>query len=638
MMMFKKLKPGSTRLLRILLTAVILLSVSSNAGYAQSAGGIELSKPDLSQYPQINLDFRPVNASGEFLKDLQAINVEIIENGLKLSASNLELVNSGVQLTVAVNEGPTLANRYSGVSRFERIKTALYTWISAHDSQTMDEFRLVTNQGSLNFSRTDPADWSKAIEAYQPDLRNLQPGLASLTSAVDGVLSETNLATKPGVILYITPLPAVDQFKELEAIFTRAGEKGIPIFVWLIGPKEYAVADNALKLKGFAEQTGGKFFLFTGSEELPSLTDLLDPYAYYYHLSYKTFLNTSGDYSLGIKIEKDQLTLESEEVTLSLKVAPPNPIFLSPPTEITRSWTETKRKRDSVLTPDNAMIQIMVEFPDGMERDLNYSRLFVDNTLVSENTSEPFNSFTWNISKITESGSHTMQVMVEDVAGLQGKTIVIPVDIIVQEQPKTLLERIFARINIVNGIIGGTLILLLAGGIAALFRMLKKRPPKVIRRPVIDPLTQPVEINGEYSLAPSKGEESIEWPVIRGSGLAAARLLRKGSTPQDALQPREIALTGEEVSIGSERKKVDIVLTHNTVSAVHARIFKDSEGNFRVADLGSNAGTWVNYAPVSAHGARLEHGDLVQFGRVSYIFEVHGAIPKRVQVLPYRED
>lgn len=637
-MIFNKLKPGHTLNLRIVLTAMILLLVCVSAGYAQSAGSIELSKPDLSQYPQINLTFRPVNASGEFLKDLQAINVDVIENGQKLSANSLELVNSGVQFTVAVNEGPTLANRYSGVSRFERIKAALYTWISAHDSQTMDEFRLVTNQGSVNFSHTDPADWSKAIEAYQPDLRNLQPGLASLTSAVDGVISGGNLAGKPTVILYITPLPAADQFDELEAIFTRAGENGIHIFVWLIGPNEYATADNALKLKGLAEQTDGKFFLFTGSEELPILSDLLDPLAYLYRLSYKTFLNTSGDYSLGIKIEKDQTILESEEVAFSLNVAAPNPIFLSPPTEITRSWTETKRKRDSVLTPDNAMIQIMVEFPDGMERNLTYSRLFVDNMLVSENTSEPFNTFTWNISKLTESGSHNMQVTVEDVAGLQGETIIIPVDIIVLEQPKTFLERIFAHVNIVNGIIGGVLILLLAGGITALIRIFKKKPQKMVRKPSIDPLTQPVEINGEYSLAPSMAEQRVEWPVIRGSGLAAARLLRKGSSAQDVLQPREIALSGEEVSIGSERKKADIILTHDTVSAVHARIFKDAEGNFRVADLGSNSGTWVNYAPVSSHGARLEHGDLVQFGRVSYIFEVHGAVPKRVQVLPYRED
>jgi len=46
----------------------------------------------------------------------------------------------------------------------------------------------------------------------------------------------------------------------------------------------------------------------------------------------------------------------------------------------------------------------------------------------------------------------------------------------------------------------------------------------------------------------------------------------------------------------------------------------------------------VNYAPVSTRGVRLEHGDLVQFGRLAYIFEVHGAEPKRVQVLPYKED
>ena len=80
------------------------------------------------------------------------------------------------------------------------------------------------------------------------------------------------------------------------------------------------------------------------------------------------------------------------------------------------------------------------------------------------------------------------------------------------------------------------------------------------------------------------------------------------------------------------------VLVHPSVSPRHARIFKDVEGGYRIADAGSVAGTWVNYAPVSTRGVRLEHGDLVQFGRLAYIFEVHGAEPKRVQVLPYKED
>lgn len=624
--------------LQVILTAAAALMFFITSVSAQPAAGIDLSQPDLSQYPQINLTFRATDDKGMFVKDLQAGEVEIVENNQRLSADALELVNSGVQFIVAVNEGPTLANRYSGVSRLERIKTALYSWISAHDAQLLDEFRLFTNQGAVKLEPFQPADWSRAVENYQPDLRNQQPGVASLSSAVDAALSLSSQTKKTTAILFITPLPHADQYAGLKDIFTRAGQNGIHIFVWLVGPQDYAAAEDALKLKDFSEQTGGTFFLFSGSEELPAITEMLDPLGYVYRLSYKTSLNISGDYSLFIRAEKNGLALESEPVSISLKVAPPNPFFLAPPVEITRSWSETRRKRDSVLEPDAAEIKIMVEFPDGMQRGLQYSRLFVDNKLAAENKAEPFTEFTWDISEFTTSGSHELKVVVEDTAGLTGETIEVPVDITVLEKPMNFIERVFARVNIVNGIIGTTLILLTISGIIALIRMLKKRTHQPLHKPGSDPVTQPVEINGEYSLAPLQAAQRIECPVMRGVGLAPARLVRKSSNAQEAPQPPEIPLSGDEVTIGSERKKVDVVLTHPSISGVHARIFKDAEGYFRVSDAGSNAGTWVNYAPVSTRGARLEHGDLVQFGRIGYVFEMHGAAPKRVHVLPYRED
>ncbi len=625
-------------ILQVILTVFAVLLLSISTGLAQPAAGISLSAPDLSLYPQVNLTFRATDESGQFIKDLQKEDVEIVENNQKLSADTLELVNPGINFIVAVNEGPTLANRYSGSSRFERIKTALYTWISAHDRQTLDKFQLFTNQGALKMDSSNPTNWSQSIENYQPELRSLQPGLSSISSAVDAALNTGTQTEKATAILFITPLPYADQYTGLKDIFTRADQNGVHIFTWLVGPQNYAASDDALKLKEFTEETGGSFFLFSGAEELPAISGMLDSLEYLYRLSYKTSLNSSGDYKLIVNVTKGSLALESDPVDFSLKVAPPNPFFLSPPVEITRSWTETKRKKDSVLTPNSQQIQIMIEFPDGMERSLSTSQLFVDNKLVDENTTAPFDLFTWDISGITTSGSHTLQVIIEDTAGLKGQTIEVPVDITVLEKPMTFLERIFARVNIVNGVIGATLIVLVVGGALALSKMIKTRFRKPAQKLKTDPVTQPVEINGEYSLAPVKPDQRAVWPVIHGVGLAPARLIHKAFNLQEGAQPDEIPLSGEEIIIGSEKKKADVILTHATVSAVHARIFKDAEGNFRVADAGSNAGTWVNYAPVSTRGARLEHGDLVQFGRIAYVFEVHGAIPKRVQVLPYRED
>jgi pSer/pThr/pTyr-binding forkhead associated (FHA) protein len=41
-----------------------------------------------------------------------------------------------------------------------------------------------------------------------------------------------------------------------------------------------------------------------------------------------------------------------------------------------------------------------------------------------------------------------------------------------------------------------------------------------------------------------------------------------------------------------------------------------------IADLGSEAGTWVNYTPVSSRGLVLNNGDLVQIGSLTFRYQI----------------
>jgi len=636
--LLKRIRSRVIHLLSLLMAVALLLSVFTSAA-AQTTGEVVLTKPDASAYPNITTTFRALDPDGSFIKDIRPGELRITENNVTIPAYTLEMTRVGVRFFVAVNEGPTLANRYSGASRFDRIKTSLFNWISSQPPDTTDEFNLVTNQGLTTMDSTDPSSWKSTLESYQPDLRNSTPGMASLSNAVDSALNVNLQSEKSSAILFITPLPTEVQFTGLQDIITRAENNGIRVFIWLIGPTDYAGSDEALLLQQYAEQTGGQYTLFSGSEELPDLSAWLDPLAYLYLLTYTTPANVSGEYSLALQVKRGEVSLDSEPVTYSLSVSPPNPIFLSPPTELTRSWTDTKKKSDSILIPSSTELEIMVEFPDGMERELVYSRLFVDGKLAFENTSAPFTAFTWDLSGYTESGSHSLQVIIEDVTGLKGQTIDTPVEVTIEEQPLTVTDRLMETVTPVNAIIGGIILLMVIIGLVVVIRSMRKRSHGREKGKASDPVTQPVTIEGIYTLAPEKPEEIVKWPVIRGLGLAPARLLQKKSaSPPDVDYLLEIPLGNEETLIGSERKKVDFVLVHPSVSHQHARIFKDTDGNFRIADAGSVAGTWVNYAPVSTRGVKLEHGDLVQFGRLAYIFELHGAAPRRVQVLPYKED
>jgi len=74
------------------------------------------------------------------------------------------------------------------------------------------------------------------------------------------------------------------------------------------------------------------------------------------------------------------------------------------------------------------------------------------------------------------------------------------------------------------------------------------------------------------------------------------------------------------------------------ISPLHARISRLDQDQFKLFDEGSGSGTWLNYAPVSQYGARLEHGDQVQFGAIIYRFEIYQSNPRKLKVEPFKEE
>jgi len=57
------------------------------------------------------------------------------------------------------------------------------------------------------------------------------------------------------------------------------------------------------------------------------------------------------------------------------------------------------------------------------------------------------------------------------------------------------------------------------------------------------------------------------------------------------------------------------------MSRLHARLVV-TDGAYRLYDAGSTSGTWINYTPVAVEtGQSLEHGDLINLGRVQLRFQ-----------------
>jgi hypothetical protein len=84
--------------------------------------------------------------------------------------------------------------------------------------------------------------------------------------------------------------------------------------------------------------------------------------------------------------------------------------------------------------------------------------------------------------------------------------------------------------------------------------------------------------------------------------------------------PPVIELNSDTITLGRDGTQAQAVLAEGSVSPRHARIVAEN-GSFRVFDEGSTAGTWVNYALISAEsGQLLEPDDLINLGRVQLRF------------------
>ena len=628
------------RLLLSVFAIAAIVSTGIHPALAQNTNLIEISKPDLTNYPNLSLRFRVMNSTGDFNKALDANSVKIIENGQLIIPDQLDLLEPGMRLVVAINEGPTLANKYAKVSRIDRVKNALIDWAKTKTITSMDDFSLVANSGVIVSDSNKPSDWLTVLEDYQPDLKTAKPGLSSLSAAVDLAATTQTGNFKTSAILYVTPLPTEEEAAGLVDIISRAKLGNIRLFILLAGPQSYATDPLAEPLIQAADETDGQFVMFTGQEDLPDFGSYFDPLTYVYKASYHTSINNSGSNSVALRVTQGTTVIESDPIGFELTVAAPNPIFLSPPASVDRIWSETDKPKDAVLGPDSIPLEIMIEFPDGIKRDLVYSRLFVDNLMVDENTSAPFENFTWDISKYTEAGSHVISASLEDSAGFISQTIELTVDINVQSKPQTWFEKllsVFTAPTIALFIVvaaAGVLLVLLALRALRNNRTLKKAKTHRLE----DPLTQPVIIENEILHPNAVSPDKDLWPHIPGLGLAPARLVLQSTPKGQHNFPTEIPLGEGNTTIGSDAKKARVVFATSMISPLHARISRLEQDQFKLFDEGSGSGTWLNYAPVSQYGARLEHGDLVQFGALIYRFEIYQSSPRKLKVESIRDE
>ena len=588
------------------LISIYLLFAGLNPARAQAAARLSLYELQTTSFPEITAGLDVFDADGNFVTGLTPDAVTLLEDDQPRPLTSLQELQPGTEFVLALDPGPYFAYRdVNAITRYDKVIQAVLDWVAAHPDSLGDDLSLVPTGGTQATHLATTAAFSDALAAYQPNLPSAVSSPDTLSRALDVVSENSSQVGQKPVVLYITNLPAAGDLPVLQNLAQRAASSNIRVNVWVVASKDYFSTSGATALKDLAIQTGGQVFFFSGVETLPNLEGYLAPVRHTYRLVYSSGILTSGAHTLAVQVSLNGGTLASAELPFDLDVQPPNPILVSPPDQIVRTAPDERTTAVSSFLPTSQPISIIIEFPDGRLLPLLRTALYVDGVLADENTSAPFDQFTWDLSDYTESARHVLTVDAVDSLGLSKTSVGVPVLVTIVRPPAGFLP--WLSRNSLWVTLGAVV---LAGGVLGitLTRSRAKRN-RSARRSRRDPLTQSVQSG--------KGKRGLRLPWSRPPKTFEAFLVRLKDDGSPITAPA-ISLTGQEMTFGSDPLQVTHILDDPSVSSLHARLV-EKDGEYILSDERSVAGTWVNYECLTAP-RRLQHGDVLQIGRLAYRF------------------
>lgn len=613
-----KSKTRST-LICLFFFSTLLLCINPSTAIAQGGLRAVLSQPDLDQFPNMTTYVDVYDSSNNFVSNLDAEQFTLEEDGRDRTINEVSRIEPGLHTIVALNLGPTLSNRLAtDTTRFEDLVFLLTSWLNGTQSQAANLYSFTSNERAELQRSADPQEFAQLLQTYQPNLFNFEPDLSALSYAIDIAAQQPQMEhNAKQVIFYITPLPLDSDLDQLPILSARAADIGIPVYVWLIANETSTNSPAAEALRNLADATGGQFLLYHEKIEAPTPETYLSPLRYTYRLRYTSAINQSGFHRIKVQVERGVQMAETQDVSFQIELLPPEVTIIALPPQIQRVWVDAE-EGGKVMKPDFITLQISVTFPDGYPRQLEYSRLLVDGEEIIRIDQQPFEWLGWPLDGYRMTATHAVLIEVEDILGFRNTSSLREVQIIAEPRYTGFWGGL---INFMQS--GGWIILIVVSifGVLAGYASYRRRNPRPAlagMEPAInfseDPLTQQVII-------------PVESAALSSTSRITTRQLVPYLFPLEE-QTNNLQFNNgmnvdqSELIIGSDPQQADLVIDHPSISPVHARLRRAPQGTIILADMDSEIGTRVNYAPVSRKGTVLRNNDLVHIGEVAYSFKL----------------
>lgn len=591
------------------LAALLLLAALQPP--SQPEISLTVSEPETEAFPTVSLLVTVSDADGRRVNGLTEADFTVLEDQQPVDDLSVEEVVIGTRQVFVINTAPGLGVRDShGFTRFDYARDGLIQfWLDEQAGLIgLDDLSLLTAEGLLIQHTDSAAELSSALDQLDPSFEGGISGFDLLLLALDFSSDPLELATVSNSLIFVTPIIDTPRDLPLANAVSRARESSTAIYPVLFSSPEGLEAPELQPLRELAAATGGEFLTFEAEASIQQLAEQIVQQRQQYRIAFSSRADSSGTHTLQVGAELDGSEQLSVPVSYEIEVQPPSVAFIQPPSSLTRA-TEDPELDVEEIPPTSYALELLVTYPDGHPRQIVHSQLLVDEQPVAERNAPPFDRFTWDLSRYAESGTHTITAVLTDQLGLETRTVTVPVQVDVVRPPQGLSAfrpAMDSLLAVVAVVVAGIIMLL---GVVSLARR------------------APAEQN-----ARSARLNPVKRARLQASSHTEAQLvpLRPVGDP--------IPLSGVDVVLGRDASLAAIVLDDPSVERMHARLIRQADGEYLLRDQDSVAGTWVNYELVSGSGRRLQHGDLVQLGRVEFRFQLPGEQPpRRIRVTPDAE-
>jgi FHA domain/von Willebrand factor type A domain len=588
---------------------------------------ILITSVDSSAFPEVMVQALIQDNSNNPVSDYDIEGLELLENQepVVFQHQSVETQEEAI-LVFDAGVGASAQGTLAG-QRLEQMKEIAKSFTATMTPGDTIGLVLVSSDG-VSFPQpltSDPSILLKAIDQLTPVSSSFSKGIDGIKSALSELSKSSQHEHFVQSIVFLTSGIEANT-GDAQNVVSRAKSDGVVIHTILV--REDTTPQES-PLQKIAAETYGLYTRYINETSLKPIFDWKVGQRTQYQFLFRSVLNVSSIRILDLRDKVKGAGMASDSISYQVDVFPPSVIV-----DLPAYNTEFVLKADvqasdiKQFTPSSTRIVAHVVWPDDHPRDLKNAAFLVDNILTGpplENPSPDQIAFDLNLDSYNSLGENTIQlrVLVEDELGIQGSSDPVQVRTIVSKptvqttvkltpsqspcEEEGGLTYFFCQVRSVVSTPAGwisILSLLIALGALAIVWFYRGH------------------IREASGAAMERVRDSISHRRSLGDSRVGAFL--EVLSIDDPLTGKQIPLYIDKVTlVGRSPQEAELVFDmtkeRSVVSRLHCE-FREEDGAFKIRDLGSTHGTFLNGSrvPESGDGFILSEGDRIELGPMKH--------------------